>query len=139
MSEAPPRMLPDPDGRNADFYRHLASGKLHIQHCDGCSHALHPPRYGCPHCGSDALTFVASEGRGRLFSWTVTHRPVDPAWAPELPYATVVVEMEEGIRLVGGWRGDNDALALDALVVAEAEPVTEAFAFLWFRPVSGEG
>lgn len=137
MSEAPPRMIPDPDGRNADFYRHLASGRLHVQCCADCARALHPPRYSCPGCGSTALRFVPGSGRGRIFSWTVTHRPVDPGWAAELPYATVVVEVEEGVRLVGAWRGPTDALAIDLPVEAEVEPVGDAFAFLWFRPVDG--
>lgn len=134
MSDTPPRMIPDPDGRNADFYRHLASGQLHIQRCDDCGAVHHPPRYTCPNCGSDALTFVASPGRGRVFSWTVTHRPVDPGWAAHLPYATVVVEMDEGVRLVGAWRGDNEALALDLPVRAAVEVAGEAFGFLWFEP-----
>ena len=96
---------------------------------------LHPPRFLCPGCGSDALVFKPSAGQGRIFSWTLTHRPVDPGWAAEgLPYATVVVEMEEGIRLVGGWRGSPDVLCLDLRVQAEVEPATEAFAFLYFRP-----
>lgn len=134
MSDAPPRMIPDPDGRNADFYRHLATGRLHLQHCNDCARVLHPPRYVCASCGSESLTFLPSAGRGRIFSWTITHRPVDPGWAAEIPYATVVVEMEEGVRLVGGWRGDNAVLALDLPVVAETEVVDEHFAFLFFRP-----
>jgi len=133
-SARPPRLVPDPDGRNADFYRAAATGKLHLQRCDECARVLHPPRYLCAGCGSDSLTFVPASGRGRLFSWTVTHRPVDPGWAHELPYATVVVETEEGVRLVGGWRGTLEQLALDVPVVAEVEPVSEDFAFIHFRP-----
>lgn len=139
MSEAPPRMMPDPDGRNADFYRCLATGRLHIQACDACARALHPPRFTCPSCGSDALSFLPSLGRGRIFSWTVTHRPVDPGWAADLPYATVVVEMNEGVRLVGAWRGTNESLALDLPVIAEVEAATDTFAFLWFAPIADEG
>ncbi len=138
MTEAathPPKMIADPDGRNADFYRHLAQGTLCIQHCDDCARAFHPPRYLCAGCGSEALSFVPSEGQGRLFSWTITHRPVDPGWAHEIPYATVVVEMDEGVRLVGGWRGgDLSILALDLPVRAEVERHNDEFAFLYFRP-----
>ena len=85
------------------------------------------------------LVFVPSAGRGRIFSWTVTHRPVDPGWAAEgLPYATVVIEMEEGVRLVGGWRGGLDALRLDLEVGVEVEAAGENFAFLYFRPVGDD-
>ena len=135
MSDAPKKYTPDPDGRNADFYQHLAQGQLHLQACDGCDRVLHPPRFLCAGCGSDALTFQPSPGRGRLFSWTVTHKPVDAAWAAEgLPFATVVVAMEEGVRLVGGWRGSVEELALDLPVIAEIEPSSDQFALLYFRP-----
>jgi hypothetical protein len=140
MSDAPAKYIPDPDGRNADFYRHLAAGVLHLQACDDCARVLHPPRFLCPGCGSDALVFQPSAGKGRIFSWTLTHRPVDPAWAAEgLPYATVIVEMEEGVRLVAGWRGSRDALRLDVPVRAEVEPAGDAFGFLYFRPTDEEG
>jgi hypothetical protein len=59
---------------------------------------------------------------------------VDLAWAAEgLPFATVVVAMEEGIRLVGGWRGSAEDLALDRPVIAEIEPSSENFALIYFR------
>jgi hypothetical protein len=65
----------------------------------------------------------------------VTHRPIDPGWAVDLPWATVVVEMEEGPRLVGGWRGaSNDVLKLDLPVRVEIEKQTDQFALLYFTP-----
>ena len=138
MSEAataPQKMIPNPDGRNADFYRCAATGTLHLQQCTRCSHYYHPPRYLCRECGSGELEFVPSEGRGRVFSWTVTHRPVEAAWALEIPYATVVVAMDEGPRLVGGLRGMAPAdLGLDLPVRVEIEKVNEDFARVWFAP-----
>jgi hypothetical protein len=74
-------------------------------------------------------------GKGRIFSWTITHRPIDPGWAPDLPWATVVVEMDEGPRLVGAWRGaSNDALRLDLPVRATLENESESFALIYFSP-----
>ena len=128
----PPKMVPDPDGRNADFYRHAASGRLHLQQCAQCAHYYHPPRYLCRECGSEELVFVPSEGRGRVFSWTVTHRPVDPGWAAEIPYATVVVEMDEGVRLVGAFAGAASVLRIDLPVDVEIEPVSDVFARIRF-------
>ena len=34
MSEAPPKMTPDPDGLSADFYQHLANGTLCMRRCE---------------------------------------------------------------------------------------------------------
>ena len=41
-----------------------------------------------------------SSGRGTVFSWTVTHQPVYAAFADVVPYAIVVAELEEGVRIV---------------------------------------
>lgn len=131
----PQRIVPDPDGPNADFYRHAATGKLHVQHCRACGAWHHPPRYLCSRCGAEDLEWVPSSGRGTIFSWTVTHIPVDPAWFTSGPYATVVVQMDEGVRIVGAWKGASlDEIHLDLPVVAEIEPVNDRFAFVWFRP-----
>lgn len=138
MSEAPrapAKLVPDPDGRNADFYRHAATGRLHVQQCTDCRAFYHPPRYLCRECGSSDLGFVPASGRGRIFSWTVTHRPVDLAWAAEIPYATLVVALHEGPRVVGALRGmAPDELALDLPVRAEIERVNDDFARIWFVP-----
>jgi uncharacterized OB-fold protein len=135
----PPKMVPDPDGRNADFYRHAATGTLHVQRCVDCAHAYHPPRYLCAECGSSDLAFVPASGRGRVFSWTVTHRPVDPGWAAELPYVTVVVALDEGVRVVGALRGAApDVLRLDLPVRVEVERVSDDFARIHFVPEESE-
>ncbi len=132
---APEKMIPNPDGRNADFYRHAATGRLHLQQCTSCSHYHHPPRYLCRECGSAELAFAPSAGTGRVFSWTVTHRPVDAAWAAEIPYATVVVEMDAGPRLVGALRDlDPAELELDLPVRVEIERVSDEFARIHFVP-----
>ncbi len=44
-AEAPAKLVPDPDGRNADFYRHAATGQLHIQQCNACGHHHHRKRH----------------------------------------------------------------------------------------------
>ena len=130
------RIIPVPDGPNVDFYRHATTGELHLQHCRACDRFQHPPRYRCPSCGTgDTLEWVPSSGDGLLHSWTVTHRPVDPGWADHLPYATVVVELDEGVRLVGAWEGaEVTDLALDLPVQLRIEPAGDEFAFLWFSP-----
>jgi uncharacterized OB-fold protein len=126
------RIVPAPIGPNAEFYSFLAHGELRLQRCASCGEWRHPPRHRCASCGSTEVTWEPASGRARVFTWTVTHRPVDPAFTP--PYAVVVVELDEGPRLVGNWRGELDALALDAPVTVEVEPVSDSAGFLWFRP-----
>jgi uncharacterized OB-fold protein len=134
--DRPGRIVPASGGLDGEFYRRAAeTGRLHFQRCDRCGAWRHPPRHRCARCGSDAWTWRPASGRGRVFTWTVTHRPVDPAFAAELPYAVVVAEMEEGVRLVGTLLDlPPAALALDLPVEAVLEQVSGTVALTHFRP-----
>jgi len=91
---------PRPQGLNAEFYERAATGRLHLQQCADCGHFQHPPRQLCRACTSGALSWVPVEGIGALYSWTTTHFPFDPGWAPAIPYLTGVIELPQGVRLV---------------------------------------
>ncbi len=127
------RILPNPIGPNAEFYRWAARGELRLQRCAACGAWRHPPRHRCAACGSHDAEWERVTGRGRIFSWTITHQAFDPAFT--VPYAVVVVELDEGPRLVGNLRGlEPSDLALDLPVVAELEPVSDTVALVHFRP-----
>ncbi len=96
------RIVPGTSGLGAEFYERAATtGALHLQRCDACDTWRHPPRILCGACGSADWSWQPSSGRGRVFTWTVTHRATDPAFAEHLPYAVLVVELDEGPRVVG--------------------------------------
>lgn len=134
------RLVPATTGLTGEFYGHCARGELRFQRCDACGAWRHPPRYRCGACGSDAWTWTRSSGRGRVFTWTVTHRPIDPAFADEVPYAIVVAELEEGPRLVGNLRGlDPSLLRLDLPVEVGFDAAGEGVALVHFRPVPDAG
>jgi uncharacterized OB-fold protein len=127
------RLLPSTEGLNGEFYSYLARDELRLQRCSECGTWRHPPRVRCAHCGSHAVTWEPATGRGRVYSWTVTHRAVDPAFSP--PYAILVVELEEGPRVVGNLRGlEPSELVLDLPVVVEIEHASDSVGLLWFRP-----
>jgi hypothetical protein len=127
------RLVPNPVGVNAEFYAYVARGELRLQRCADCNAWRHPPRYLCAACASPRYVWEPASGRGHVFSWTITHQPLDPAF--ETPYAVVVVETEEGPRLVGNLRGlEPSDLVLDLPVRIEVEPVSETAGFLWFGP-----
>ena len=49
---------------------------------------------------SFSWSWERSSGKGQVFSWTVIHRALHPGFAPDVPYATVVIELAEGVRMV---------------------------------------
>ena len=103
MSEAMPtvpRLLPVLQGLTQQFYDWCRQGELRFQRCDECGTWRHVPREICARCGSFTWTWTRSSGRGRVFTWTVAARAMHPAFAADAPYAPVVIEMEEGVRVV---------------------------------------
>lgn len=131
------RPVPRPEGFDAEFYAHCAEGRLCFQRCRDCGSWRHLPRHMCARCGSVEWEWAASSGRGRIYSWTVTHQAGHPAFAAEAPYVVAVVELEEGVRMVSGVRDlPLDRLELDLPVEVAFEPVSDAIALPYFRPLA---
>lgn len=99
MSARPGFPLPVPSEDSAPFWDYLRQGELRLQRCLVCSAYAHPPRLMCPHCGSFDREWAPVSGRGTVYSFVVTRQAVHPAFEGHTPYATVVVELEEGPRL----------------------------------------
>jgi len=92
--------LPEPEGFTKDFYDFCRKGELRFQRCSSCGTWRHVPREMCAECGSFEWDWAPSSGRGTVFSWTVVDRALHPDFKGDTPYAAVVVEMDEGVRLV---------------------------------------
>ncbi|WP_322859221.1 Zn-ribbon domain-containing OB-fold protein [Mycobacterium europaeum] len=89
------------------FWNGLRENKLLIQRCGGCGRLRHPPRPMCPHCRSLDWDTVESSGRGTVYSYVMPHEPKFPFF--EYPYVVVLVELEEGVRLVSNLTGIDPA------------------------------
>jgi uncharacterized OB-fold protein len=127
------RFTPSPDGLTAEFYAHLAGGTLRLQRCDGCGVWRHPPRVLCGRCGSEAWAWTATSGRGVVYTWTITHQALFPPFAEDVPYAVVVVELDEGPRIVTAVRGiASDALRMGLPVEVRITHVSDAVGLHYF-------
>lgn len=85
------------------FWDGVKAHKLLIQRCTGCQALRHPPRPMCPRCNSLSWDTIESSGRGRVYSFVMPRHPPFP-WM-EQPYIVVLVELEEGTRLVSNLCG----------------------------------
>jgi uncharacterized OB-fold protein/acyl dehydratase len=81
----------------------VAEGKLLIQRCAGCQALRHPPGPCCPKCQSLEWDAVEASGRGTVYSFVTFHHPAIPPF--ESPNLIVLVELEEGVRLVSNLVG----------------------------------
>jgi hypothetical protein len=137
MSDFVPRFTPSPDGLNAEFYAHLAAGALRLQRCDGCGRWRHPPRVLCGACSSERWSWQQVSGRGAIYTWTVTHQALVPPFADDLPYAVVVVELEEDPRLVTAMRDvDVHSLRIGLPVEARIVRVSDTVGLHYFVPAT---
>jgi uncharacterized OB-fold protein len=94
------RPLPVLRGFAREFYGYCKAHELRFQRCLDCGTWRHAPRDACAHCGSFAVEWALSCGRGKLFSWTTTWQAMMPAFAAQVPYSPAIVELDEGVRLV---------------------------------------
>ncbi|HVT42407.1 MAG TPA: OB-fold domain-containing protein [Acidimicrobiales bacterium] len=68
--------------------------------CTACGNVLFPRVDGCTYCATDDPEPVALAGPGRLWSWTAVTAP-PPGYRGEVPFGVGVVELPEGIRIIG--------------------------------------
>lgn len=87
------------------FFDGAARGELLLQRCTSCGTFRFPARALCTECLSSAATWERSAGRGEVWSFTVMHQVYHPAFAAEVPYAVVIVRLDEGPKLTANLRG----------------------------------
>ena len=104
------------DADSASWWEALAAGRLQLPTCSAHGHRWFPPAPTCPHCGAPTGPLADATGLGRVYSWVVAHRAFDPAFAAEVPYVILTVDLDEGTRVVGRLIGPRDALRADARV-----------------------
>jgi uncharacterized protein len=94
-----PEPLADADTR--PFWEAVAEERLTVQRCGSCDRWIWQPRPLCPACHTPDPAWHEVTGEGHLVSWTVIHPPVLRAWAADVPFAVLLVELDEGVRMVG--------------------------------------
>ena len=132
--ESPPKPMPQPENRlDEEFWSHCAQERLCFQVCEGCNQWRHLPRLVCAHCASLEWSWQEASGKGRLYSWTVTHQAMLPQFAADVPYVVAVIELAEGVRMVSHLRGvAPEDLELDLPVTVDFERVNDECALPMF-------
>jgi uncharacterized OB-fold protein len=83
------------------FTAGLDHGLLRYQRCDDCGRAQTLTRLACAHCGSEHLAWHAATGHGIVVAASVVNRAPSDAFRPLVPYTLVLVELDEGPRVMG--------------------------------------
>jgi uncharacterized OB-fold protein len=119
----PAVVAPVTDDDNRFFWQGVQEGRLLLQRCSGCGELRHPPGPMCPSCLSLDWEAEEASGRGTVYSWVLSHHPTEPDAEPRI---VVLVDLEEGVRLVANLQG-----------VAPSDVVNDLPVEVFFAPVDG--
>lgn len=103
------RILPQSNEDSQPFWDAVKARRLDIQTCADCGKLRHYPRPVCSDCYSMNVAWTTVSGRGTVHSWTVCHQAFHPAFADDVPFTMVTVDLEEGVRIAGRLDGIDDA------------------------------
>lgn len=106
--------LPTADGDSQAFWDGLKRGQMLLQHCADCGHVQYYQQRICRQCQSENMQHKAASGRGTIHSYSVVYRAPGPAFKGDVPYAVLLIDLEEGPRMISSLVGkDFDALDFD--------------------------
>jgi uncharacterized OB-fold protein len=83
------------------FWKGCQQGRFIIQRCRFCAKLRWPPGPMCPECQSMEWDELDASGFGSLYSWVVVTHATHPALVDQVPYNVGLIELDEGIRVVG--------------------------------------
>jgi len=81
------------------FFAAAKERRLVVQRCASCGTLRFPARSVCGSCFSAEKEWTEVSGRGEVYSFFWMHQVYHPAFAGEVPYAVVVVKLEEGPQM----------------------------------------
>ena len=117
------------------FWEGTAAGELRIQKCNACGKLRHPPGPMCPSCHAADRGYVTASGRGTVFSFLVHHAPQLPG--KELPLTIALIELEEGVRMVGEVHGGEASIAIGDPVQVAFEKIDDDLTLAQWAVIGG--
>jgi uncharacterized OB-fold protein len=119
------------------FWKAAREGKLMIQRCSACQHAIFYPRVSCPFCLSDKLTWTESAGRGRVYTFSVVRNNAPSAFLSDMPFVIAIVKLEDGVQMMTNIVGcEPEQVHCDMPVEVVFEKLNDEITLPKFTPVS---
>ena len=126
--------LPQISTEMAPFFEAARRHELVVQRCRGCGTLRFPARDRCSTCLGREAEWVPVSGRGTVFSFAVMHQVYHPGFAAEVPYAVVLVALDEGPRMISNVVGcPASAIHVGMPLEVVFEPVSPEITLPKFR------
>lgn len=134
-SDAYAKPLPYRTSWSGAFWDGVREHRFLIQRCAECDTPRFPPKPVCSNCWSDASREVEASGAGTVYSYTIVHRGGSPAFSADGPYAIVLVDLDEGVRVMSNLiHCDLEAIEVGMPVRMVFEDVTAEATLYRFEP-----
>ena len=104
------RPMPRPTPLTQPFWDAAKRSALELQRCQSCGHFQHPPYATCVQCISADLKFEPVGGKGTIYAYTIMYHTGDKRFAPVVPYASIIVELDDaphGDTMPDGFEPDD--------------------------------
>jgi uncharacterized protein len=124
--------LPVATPESQPFWQALKRHQFLLRKCRSCGEYQHPSARHCRSCWSDDLQWCPANGHGRLYTFTVAHRPAHHAFASVLPYCIGLIDLDEGPRFLANLV-ETTGLKVGALVEIIYDDVTDEVTLPKFR------
>jgi uncharacterized OB-fold protein len=131
--------LPTPDADSQAYWKALTNGRLLLQHCGRCNNVQAYHQAICRKCGSTALERRPASGYATVYSFSVVHRAPGPAFKEDAPYAVLLVELDEGPRMISslvGGKPEDVTFGMRMRLVCHS--VTDEISLPRFTPINVE-
>src|SRR5262249_52477283 len=92
--------LPEITAESKPVWDACARHQLLVQTCRACGGMQYYPRGVCAACWSPDVAWTPSGGRGRVYTFTVTHRTQARGFRDELPYVLAWITLDEGVQVM---------------------------------------
>jgi len=97
-----PGILPNTaDALAAPFWAATRQHRLVAQRCARCGRFRWTPSEVCPDCLETRAAWTPLSGRAVVWSLAVYRRAMHPAFKEAVPYTVAMLELPEGIRMLG--------------------------------------
>lgn len=104
----PERFAPPQSPAGTPFWDASRERRLTLPWCTACGEPHWYPRGFCPSCLSDEIEWRDAEGEGTVHAVSVQPKPNHPGLADRAPYAVVLVDLVEGVRMMLQAHGVED-------------------------------
>ena len=126
---------PPASDESAPFWEATRRSELVLPWCRDCHRPFWYPRAICPRCLGDTVEWRGASGHGAVYAASVQHLPGPGRDAADGPYVVVLVDLEEGVRVMGNvMECAPDAVTIGLAVRASWQPLSDGRQLLQFVP-----